>query len=72
MGNTPPTIPTKYITILNPNAHEKRGFSQQAPRFAAQPVCISHLIIKSCCVLAFHYRKVKHRMLVNTITVIVL
>ncbi|KAH7827667.1 uncharacterized protein MONOS_10701 [Monocercomonoides exilis] len=33
MGSSVPTIPTKYITILNPDAHEKYGFSQQAPRF---------------------------------------
>lgn len=38
MGASVPTIPSKYITILNPDAHEKFGFSQQAPRFNPPPV----------------------------------
>ncbi|KAK2949085.1 hypothetical protein BLNAU_16005 [Blattamonas nauphoetae] len=34
-NTTVPTIPTKYVTILNPDCHEKKGFGQQASRFAA-------------------------------------
>ncbi|KAA6370702.1 MAG: hypothetical protein EZS28_033772 [Streblomastix strix] len=32
-----PSVPTKYITILNPDCHEKKGFLHQAVRFPAPP-----------------------------------
>jgi hypothetical protein len=35
-----PTIPTKFVTVLNPDYHEKKGFLQQAPRFKPEPVLL--------------------------------
>jgi hypothetical protein len=35
---TIPTIPTKYVTVLNSDPREKKGFSQQSPRFKSDYV----------------------------------